>query len=141
VDFLVAGVGTGGTITGVGEVIKKLKPSFKAIAVEPDASPILSGGSPAAHKIQGIGANFIPAILNRGILDEVIRVTNEDAGETARKLAKTEGILGGISGGAALWAALKVAQRPENKGKVIVVILPDTGERYLSTWLYEEAKG
>lgn len=140
VDFLVAGVGTGGTITGVGEVIKKLKPSFKAIAVEPDASPILSGGSPASHKIQGIGANFIPVILNREILDEVIRVTNEDAGETARKLAKTEGILGGISGGAALWAALKVAQRPENKGKVIVVILPDTGERYLSTWLYEEAK-
>jgi cysteine synthase A len=141
VDILVAGVGTGGTITGVGEVIKKLKPSFKAIAVEPDASPILSGGSPASHKIQGIGANFIPAILNREILDEVIRVTNEDAGETARKLAKTEGILGGISGGAALWAALKVAQRPENKGKVIVAILPDTGERYLSTWLYEEAKG
>jgi len=141
VDILVAGVGTGGTITGVAEVIKKLKPSFKAIAVEPDASPILSGGTPGAHKIQGIGANFIPAILNKGILDEVIRVTNEDAGETARKLAKSEGILAGISCGAALWAALKVAQRPDNKDKTIVVILPDTGERYLSTWLYEEAKG
>ncbi len=141
VDILVAGVGTGGTITGVAEVIKKLKPSFKAIAVEPDASPILSGGTPAAHKIQGIGANFVPVILNLKILDEVIRVTNEDAGATARKLAKTEGILAGISCGAALWAALKVAHRPENKGKTIVVVLPDTGERYLSTWLYEEAKG
>jgi cysteine synthase A len=141
VDILVAGVGTGGTITGVAEVIKKLKPSFKAIAVEPDASPILSGGTPASHKIQGIGANFIPAILNKSVLDEVIRVTNEDAGATARKLAKEEGVLGGISCGAALWAALKVAHRPENKGKTIVVVLPDTGERYLSTWLYEEAKG
>ncbi len=141
VDILVAGVGTGGTITGVAEVINKLKPSFKAIAVEPDASPILSGGTPAAHKIQGIGANFIPAILNRSVLDEVIRVTNDDAGVTARQLAKSEGILAGISCGAALWAALKVAHRPENKGKTIVVILPDTGERYLSTWLYEEAKG
>ncbi len=141
VDILVAGVGTGGTITGVAEVIKKLKPSFKAIAVEPDASPILSGGTPGAHKIQGIGANFIPAVLNRDILDEVIRVTNDDAGATARQLAKSEGILAGISCGAALWAALKVAHRPENKGKTIVVVLPDTGERYLSTWLYEEAKG
>jgi len=141
VDILVAGVGTGGTITGVAEVIKKLKSSFKAIAVEPDASPILSGGTPAAHKIQGIGANFIPAVLNRDIIDEVIRVTNEDAGATARQLAKSEGILAGISCGAALWAALKVAHRPENKGKTIVVVLPDTGERYLSTWLYEEAKG
>jgi cysteine synthase A len=109
--------------------------------VEPDASPILSGGTPASHKIQGIGANFIPAILNKSVLDEVIRVTNEDAGATARKLAKEEGVLGGISCGAALWAALKVAHRPENKGKTIVVVLPDTGERYLSTWLYEEAKG
>jgi cysteine synthase A len=141
VEILVAGVGTGGTITGVAEVIKKLKPSFKAIAVEPDASPILSGGTPGAHKIQGIGANFIPAVLNRDILDEVIRVTNDDAGATARQLAKSEGILAGISCGAALWAALKVARRPENKGKTIVVVLPDTGERYLSTWLYEEAKG
>jgi cysteine synthase len=140
VDILVAGVGTGGTITGVAEVLKKRKPSFKAIAVEPDASPVLSGGTPGPHKIQGIGANFVPAVLNKDIIDEVIRVTNEAAGETARQLAKKEGILGGISCGAALWAALQVAKRSENKGKLIVVILPDTGERYLSTWLFEEAK-
>jgi len=140
VDILVAGVGTGGTITGVGEAIKKKKSSFKVIAVEPDASPVLSGGVPGPHKIQGIGAGFIPEVLNRDIIDEVIRVTNENAGETARRLAKLEGILAGISCGAALWAALEVAKRKENKGKVIVVILPDTGERYLTTWLFQEVK-
>jgi cysteine synthase A len=140
VDILVSGVGTGGTITGVSEVIKKRKPSFKAIAVEPDASAVLSGDAPGPHKIQGIGAGFIPKVLNRGIIDEIIRVTNENSGEIARRLAKEEGILGGISCGAALWAALEVAKRKENKGKVIVVILPDTGERYLSTWLFQEVK-
>ncbi len=140
VDILVSGVGTGGTITGVAEVIKKRKPEFKAIAVEPDASPVLSGGSPGAHKIQGIGAGFVPQVLNRDIVDEVIRVTNEDAGRVARLLARTDGILVGISGGAALWVALEVAKRKENKRKVIVVVLPDTGERYLSTWLFQEVK-
>ena len=140
VDILVVGVGTGGTITGISEVIKKRKPSVKIIAVEPDASPVLSGGAPGPHKIQGIGAGFIPQVLNRDIIDEVIRVTNENAGETARSLAKLEGILGGISCGAALWAALEVAKRKENKGKAIVVILPDTGERYLTTWLFQEVK-
>jgi len=140
VDILVAGVGTGGTITGISEVIKKRKPSFKAIAVEPDASPVLSGGNPGPHKIQGIGAGFLPQVLNRDIVDEVIRVTNDDAGATARALAKSDGILVGISSGAALWAALEVAKRKENKGKVIVVILPDTGERYLTTWLFQEVK-
>ena len=139
VDFLVAGVGTGGTITGISEVIKKKKASFKAIAVEPDASAILSGDVPGPHKIQGIGAGFIPEVLNRDIIDEVIRVTNDNAGDTARRLARLEGILAGISGGAALWAALEVAKRKENKDKVIVVILPDTGERYLTTWLFQEA--
>ncbi|MDD5692804.1 MAG: cysteine synthase A [Candidatus Omnitrophica bacterium] len=139
VDILVAGVGTGGTITGIAEVIKKRKPGFKAIAVEPDASPVLSGGAPGPHKIQGIGAGFIPQVLNRDIIDEVIRVTNDNAGEASRRLARLEGILGGISGGAALWAALEVAKRRENKGKVIVVILPDSGERYLTTWLFQEA--
>lgn len=140
VDILVCGVGTGGTITGVAEVIKKRKPGFKAIAVEPDASPVLSGGSPGAHKIQGIGAGFIPQVLNRNIVDEVIRVANEDAGKAARLLARTDGILVGISSGAALWAALEAAKRKENNGKIIVVILPDTGERYLSTWLFQEVK-
>jgi cysteine synthase A len=139
IDILVSGVGTGGTITGVAEVIKKKKPSFKAIAVEPDASPVLSGGAPGAHKIQGIGAGFVPKILNRDIIDEVIRVTNDDSGKVARQLAKSEGILVGISSGAAVWAALEVAKRKENKGKVIVVVLPDTGERYLSTWLFQDA--
>ncbi len=140
VDILVAGVGTGGTITGIAEVIKKRKPGFKAIAVEPDASPILSGGSPGAHKIQGIGAGFVPQVLNRDIVDEIIRVANDDAGAVARLLARTDGILVGISGGAALWAALEIAKRKENRGKIIVVILPDTGERYLSTWLFQEVK-
>ena len=136
VDILIAGVGTGGTITGIAEVIKKRKPSFKAIAVEPEASPVLSGGSPGPHKIQGIGAGFVPAVLNRKIIDEIIQVSNEDAAETAKKLAKEEGILAGISSGAALFAALEVAKRQENKSKLIVVILPDTGERYLSTGLF-----
>ena len=140
IDILVAGVGTGGTITGVAEVIKKRKPGFKVIAVEPDASPVLSGGAPGPHKIQGIGAGFIPQVLNKGIIDEIIRVKNEDAGEAARRLAKLEGILAGISSGAAVWAALEVAKRKENKGKLIVVILPDSGERYLSTWLFQEVK-
>jgi cysteine synthase A len=139
VDFLVAGVGTGGTITGIAEVIKKRNRDFKAIAVEPDASPVLSGGAPGPHKIQGIGAGFVPQVLNQKIIDEIIRVKNEDAGATARSLAKFEGILVGISSGAAAWAALEVAKRPENKGKTIVVILPDTGERYLSTWLFQQA--
>jgi cysteine synthase len=138
IDILVAGVGTGGTITGVAEVIKKRKPEFKAIAVEPETSPVLSGGAAGAHKIQGIGAGFIPQVLNREIIDEVIKVKDQDAGDIARKLAKLEGILVGISSGAAAWAALEVAKRPENKGKTIVVILPDTGERYLSTWLFQQ---
>ncbi|MCK9632767.1 MAG: cysteine synthase A [Methanoregula sp.] len=132
IDILVAGVGTGGTITGIADVIKKRKPSFRAIAVEPDASPVLSGGSPGPHRIQGIGAGFVPAVLQRDLVDEIIRVKNEDAFETTRRLAKEEGILAGISGGAATFAALAVAARPENKGRMIVVILPDTGERYLS---------
>jgi cysteine synthase len=138
VDILVAGVGTGGTITGVAEVIKQRKPTFKAIAVEPEASPVLSGGKPGPHKIQGIGAGFVPQVLNREIIDEIIKVKEADAGDAARRLAKLEGILVGISCGAALWAALEVAKRPENAGKTIVVILPDTGERYLSTWLFQE---
>lgn len=137
-DFLISGIGTGGTITGVGEVIKKLKPSFKTVAVEPAASPVLSGGSPGPHKIQGIGAGFVPEILNMEVVDEIIKVENEDAGKTAQRLAREEGIHVGISSGAAMWAALQVASRKENSGKMIVVILPDTGERYLSTWLFDE---
>lgn len=138
IDILVAGVGTGGTIIGVAEVIKKKKPGFKAIAVEPADSPVLSGGKPGPHKIQGIGAGFIPDIMRLDLVDEIIKVTNDDAGATARRLAKEEGILAGISSGAAAWAALEVAKRPENEGKLIVVILPDTGERYISTWLFQE---
>ncbi len=133
VDILVSGVGTGGTITGIAEVVKKRKPSFIAVAVEPADSPVLSGGSPGPHKIQGIGAGFIPEILNTDIIYQTITVTNEQAFETARKLAAMEGILCGISSGAAAWAALELAGRPENQDKQIVVILPDTGERYLST--------
>jgi cysteine synthase A len=136
VDFLISGVGTGGTITGVGEVIKSRRPSFKAIAVEPDASPVLSGGPKGPHPIQGIGAGFVPAVLNTKIYDEIIRVKNDDAFDLARRMAKEEGILVGISSGAAMWAALQVAKRPENKGKLIVVIIPSFGERYLSTPLY-----
>ncbi|MFH0914003.1 MAG: cysteine synthase A [Chloroflexota bacterium] len=136
VDILVSGVGTGGTITGVAEVIKPRKPEFKAIAVEPADSPVLSGGKMGTHKIQGIGAGFIPDILRLELVDEIIKVTNDDAGDMARRLAKEEGILAGISSGAATWAALQVAKRAENKGKLIVVVMPDTGERYLSSWFF-----
>ncbi len=138
VDFVVAGVGTGGTITGISEVIRQRKPSFKAVAVEPAGSPVLSGGRPGPHKIQGLGSGFIPDVLNMKVIDEVICVSNEDAMETARAAAKFEGILCGISSGAALWAALEIARRQENKGKCIVAILPSTGERYLSTELFKD---
>ena len=137
VDILVCGVGTGGTITGVSEVIKARKPGFRTVAVEPAASPVLSGGQPGPHKIQGIGAGFVPAVLRTELIDEIVKVTSEDAGETTVRLAREEGILAGISSGAAAWAALQVARRPENRGKMIVVILPDTGERYLSTWVFQ----
>ncbi len=141
VDILVAGVGTGGTITGVSEVIKARKPGFQAIAVEPEASPMLSKGTKGPHPIQGIGAGFVPAVLNTGVYDEVITVKNEDAFETARAAAREEGLLVGISSGAALWAAVQVAQRPENAGKLIVTIIPSFGERYLSTALYANLAG
>ena len=139
VDFLIAGVGTGGTITGVAEYIKKRKATFKAIAVEPTKSPVLSGGTHSQHRIQGIGAGFIPAVLKRELIDEIITVEEEDAGRTARRLAREEGLLVGISAGAATWAGIQVAKRPENAGKLIVVIIPSSGERYLSTWLFEDA--
>jgi len=138
VDILVCGVGTGGTITGCSQTLKNLKPQFKAIAVEPLDSPVLSGGSPGPHKIQGIGAGFVPDVYDKEVVDEIIQVSGHDAGETARRLATEEGLLVGISSGAAVWAALQVAARPENKGKLIAVVLPDTGERYLSTWLFED---
>ena len=138
VDIFVAGVGTGGSITGVGQRLKKKKSSIRVVAVEPASSPVISGGKPGPHKIQGIGAGFIPEVLDVSVIDEVFTVTAEEAGKAARLLARKEGILGGISSGAALHAGLKIAEREENSGKKIVIILPDTGERYLSTWLYEE---
>lgn len=138
VDIVISGIGTGGTITGVGEVLKARKPGVQIIAVEPDASPVLSGGERGPHPIQGIGAGFIPTILNTAIYDEIIRVKNEDALQTARNMAQQDGLLVGISSGAATWAALQVAQRPENHGKLIVVIIPSFGERYLSTVLFNE---
>ena len=137
-DAIVSGVGTGGTLTGVAEVLKSRKPGFKAIAVEPVASPVLSGGKPGPHKIQGIGAGFVPKVLNTKVIDEIILATHEDAGAMARRLAKEEGLLVGISAGANVWAALQVAKRPESKGKLIVTVICDTGERYLSTWLFDE---
>jgi len=138
IDFFVAGIGTGGTITGVGEILKAKNGNVKIIGVEPKDSPLLSEGTVGPHKIQGIGANFIPKILNRNIMDEIIAVDSNDAGSIARRLAKEEGILVGISSGAALWAAIEIGKRKENEGKIIVVVLPDSGERYLSTWLFQE---
>ncbi len=137
VDIFVAGVGTGGTLTGVAAFLKENKPAVEIVAVEPAGSPVLSTGKAGGHKIQGIGAGFVPGVLQRALIDEVITVTNEDAGDTARRLAKEEGILAGISSGAAAWAAVQIAHRRENRGKMVVVLLPDTGERYLSTWLFQ----
>ena len=138
VDFFVAGVGTGGTITGVGEYLKSQNPDVKIVAVEPATSPVLSKGTPGSHNIQGIGAGFVPAVLNTGVYDEIITVENEDAFATGKKIGKSEGVLVGISSGAALWAAIELAKRPENKGKTIVALLPDTGDRYLSTPLFAD---
>jgi cysteine synthase A len=138
IDIIVAGVGTGGSITGIAGALKERKPSLRAIAVEPVDSPVLSGGEPAPHKIQGIGAGFVPPVLETGLIDEIVTVRHEDAGATARRLAKEEGLLAGISAGGNVWAALEVARRPESEGKTIVTILCDSGERYLSTWLFEE---
>ncbi len=138
IDIFVAAVGSGGTFTGVSEALKKKNPLIKAVAVEPFSSPVISGGTPSPHKIQGIGAGFIPSVLNKEIIDEIIKVKDEDAGITARRLAKEEGIFVGISSGANVWAAIELARRPENRGKRIVTVAPDTGERYLSTWLFED---
>lgn len=140
IDILVAGVGTGGTITGVGEALKRHKPTLKIVAVEPSSSAVLSGGKPGYHRIQGLGSGFVPPILNKDLIDEVFVVDDENAGKTSRELAKREGLLVGISSGAALWAALMLSRRPENKDKLIVVILPDSGERYLSTWLFDDLR-
>lgn len=138
VDVFIAGVGTGGTVTGVGQVLKEKKPSVKIVALEPSDSPILSGGQPGPHKIQGIGAGFVPEVFDRAVVDEILTVASDDAGIYARRLAREEGIFAGISSGAAMWAALEIAKRPESAGKTIVALLPDTGERYLSTWLFDE---
>ncbi len=140
IDVLVSGIGTGGTVTGCAQLMKPRRPSLTIVAAEPADSPVLSGGKPGAHKIQGWGAGFVPKVLDTKLLDEIVTVSNEDAGDVARRLCKEEGILAGISGGGAVWAAREVARRKENEGKLVVVIIPDSGERYLSTWLFEEAR-